>query len=293
MTSDPLYDELRYPGSGLPEREISRNRPLSPWGRGMVDQTYGKKTNIRYDATKALWQFAEDSICEPRLLDIDATQMQVTLISPAAIPRDGDDIGPDVQNATGEFNNANVTPAGYPGSNIPIAWPPFTAYLKWGTGGARAEAFIDWVNGTTINITASALDLRAAVAPDAANAASPGTSGLYTLAAFVSPGWPRPGNAQRTIYVGALDESDESDIFQVPLFAKRVTVIGATVGGAAVVTAAFLRFWQSPDGTNPVGDYFVNGNQPLPFNVPNGGMYFSIVNAGAAANFSICSELAI
>lgn len=297
---EPLYDGLKYPGHGYPDRRVMRLQPMQPFGRMMVEQGYGKRTNLLYDAAAVdvvtgtpIWQYARDSICEPRGNDIDATQMQITLCSPAAIPRTIAELGADIENQTGEFTNAGMFGQDYPGTAHGITWPPFTAILKWGTGGTRAHAFIDWVQGATINITASSLDLRAAVAPDAANTPGDNTSGLYTLSGFVSPGWPRPGSAQRTIYLGAVDDTDESDIFATPPFAAEMTVIGSTVG-APVLSAGYLRFWQSPDGTNPVGDYFFNGNQPIAFRVPNGGMYFSIVNgSGSPMNFAACAKLAI
>ena len=149
-----------------------------------------------------MWQFAEDSNFEPQGYDQASTRRgsQITLCQPLAIPRVDVDLGADPSNQSGGFDNAGMMGRVYPGTAAPIAWPPFTARLKWGTGGTYAEAYIDWVNGTTINVSASALDLRAAVSPDAIYV--PGTSGLYQLRAFLSPGWPRPGNAQRTVYVG-------------------------------------------------------------------------------------------
>ncbi len=290
----PLYDDLRYPGHGMPPRHADRQPPIESWARLAKDQGLGKKTNFLYDASFDGWQYAADSIFELRGGDLDANPLTVTLLPPAAIPRELADLGIDLQNQSGEFGSAELGAGNYPGLATPIAWPPFSALLKWGTGGCRAQAIIDYVVGTTINITASAVDLRAAVAPDAI--AAPGTSGLYTLAAFISPGWTRPGNAQRTVYVGTLaDADDESAIFVVPPFAKRATVVGCdAAGGSPVVTVATLRFWQSPDGTKNVGNFFVNGNQPIPFTVPNAGMYFSVVSGqDTSMLYSVIFDLSI
>ena len=62
------------------------------------------------------------------------------------------------------------------------------------------------------------------------------------------------------------------------------------------MTAGYVQFYQDPAGGSPVGSYFVNGNQPGPFPVPNGGMYFAIwpqSPATAAINWTAIFELAI
>ena len=56
-----------------------------------------------------------------------------------------------------------------------------------------------------------------------------------------------------------------------PAFAKDATIIGNNAGS---VTAAYVNFYQDPGGLHCVGSYFVSGNQPGSFRVPNGGMYF-------------------
>jgi hypothetical protein len=64
--------------------------------------------------------------------------------------------------------------------------------------------------------------------------------------------------------------------------------------GVPAVTVAYVRFWQSPDGTLNVGNYIVNGNQPESFNLPNAGAYFSVVSGMAATTlFAVCFDLAI
>ena len=293
LAATPLYDDIKYPGNGYPIREMDRLEPLSPWGRMMRGQALGKKTILNYDATSIVDQPAPVNLFDLRGLDIDACQLQVTLNSPLAIPRAEADLGIDIQNQTGEFTSQTVGSADYPGELDPIAWPPIVAILRWGVQGARAEAVVDFVNGTVINVPCSSIDVFAAIPPDAIHA--PGTSGAYVVSAFVGPGRPRDGNAQRTIYLGQIANGDESDVFVVPAFAKRATLIGCdSSGGVPAVTVGYLRFWQRPDGARNVGNYIVSGNQPGPFNVPNAGAYFTVVSQmSVTALYAVCFELAI
>lgn len=276
MRTIPLYDDLEYPGHGMPPRADAGN-DFSPWARLAKGQGFGKKVNILYDASEELDQPAPVPILELRGSDLDACQIQITLTSPKAIPRAIADLGINLQNQTGEFDNRSIGADVYPGTAGPIIWPPFVARIKWGVGGAFAEALVDFVNGTVINVPASAIDVSIAIPPDAIN--QPGTSGAYTLSAFAGPGLPRSGNAQRTMFVGSLATGAESDIFAVPAFAKRVTVLSCDpTAGTPAVNVSYLRFWQAPDGTSCVGNYIITGNVPDSFAVPNAAQYFSIVS---------------
>ena len=118
---------------------------------------------------------------------------------------------------------------------------------------------------------------------------------MYTLAAFVGPGFPREGSAQRTVFLGQLtavgSPDQTSEIFATPPLAKDATLIANSVGN---VTAGYLTFYQDPAGLNPVASYFGNGNQPLPFRVPNGGAYFSATSGlGVPGFFSVAFGLSI
>lgn len=281
----PLFDDTRYPGQGMAARAQDEVPHLSPWSRMMRGQATGKRSVINYNAATDAAQASAVNILELRGNDQDACQIQVTLVSPYAIVND--EIPIDIQNATGERDNANITPTDA------LTWAPIIAILKWGTGGTFAFAEVDFINGTTINVPASSIDVFAAVPADAIN--QPGTSGLYVASAFVTPGYPKPGNAQRTVFLGTLDPSEESDIFAIPRFAREITIVGAddTVG-IPQVTVCYVRCWADAAGTINVGNFIVNGNQPISFRAPNGAMYFTVVSGtGIAMRFSAVFGLAI
>lgn len=288
----PLFDGLKYPGHGYPERENARLEPLQAFFRLAKDQGLGKKSVIIYRASDELAQPSPVDMLEIRGDDLDATPLQVTLGQPLAVPRRLADLQIDTQNITGEFSAAQIGDADYPGTIHPIAWPPFVATIEWGVGGARSRAFVDFVNGATVNLgPASFVRVHAAVPPDAIH--EPGTTGAYVLSAFIGPGRPRDGIAQRTIYCGQILAGAGGDVLVVPPFAKRATVIGCDVAPPNV-TVAYVTFYRSPDATNPIGSFIVNGNQPLPFNVPNGGQY-AVVTSGMVTpqRFALCFELGI
>jgi hypothetical protein len=294
----PLFDDLEYPGHGMRDRAQNRMVPLSSWFRFATDQGLGKKTNLLYDAETEVAQTAREMNFEIQGSDLDAVPMQITLGTPYAIPRRVSDFaGENIENQTGEFSAHEIGAANYPGTGGPIIWPPFTAIVTWGVGGARTRALVDFIGGTKINLgPATFVSAQAVVTADAIHV--PATTGLYTLSAFVGPGNPFGSNAQRTIYVGTLNNNAESNIFSVPPFARRATIIGCdpVVGaGPPALTAGYIRFWQSPDGTKNVGNFFLNGNQPTSFPVPNGGQYFSIISTIGidTVPFSAAFELAL
>jgi len=288
----PLFDGLRFPGNGYPERENAHLEPLQAFFRLAKDQGLGKKSNLIYINSDDAPQPSPVDILEIRGDDLDATPLQVTLGRPLAIPRRLADISLDMQNATGEFSAAEIGADDYPGTASPIAWPPFVAIIEWGVGGARSRAFVDFVCGTTVNLgPCSFVRVHGAVPQDAIH--EPGTTGVYTLSAFVGPGRPRDGIAQRTVYCGSIAGGADGDIFVIPPYAKRATAIGLDVLPPNV-TVCYVTFFRSPDGSNPIGSYVVNGNQPLPFNVPNGAQYASITSGmGTAQRFALCFELGI
>jgi hypothetical protein len=291
----PLYERLRMPGVSYPDREQNLPWRMPGWSRLAKNSPLGQKVNLLYANTSPpkaqvtdsfLWLPGDDGS------DLDATQIQLVLGQPLAVPRDFAELeGVNVATATGEFSNAGMlSQAIYPGTSAPIIFPPLIYVVEWGIGGAKFRAEIDAVNGAAVNITASSMRVYGAISLDAATNA-PGTSGIYTLAAFVGPGWPRDGSAQRTVFVGTIDTPETSDVFAVPAFAKDVTVSGGSPG---TVTAGYVNFFQDPGGLNCVASYFINGNQPVSFRVPNAGLYFSITNGtGIDLIFTACFGLSI
>jgi hypothetical protein len=231
--------------------------------------------------------------------DADAQQLVVTLGSPSVIPQAFSQTLAQVgqQNRSGEQDNEQVqSRTVFPGLLTPISWPPFEAILQWGVGGTSHEAAVDFINGSTINVTASFLRVFGRVVAGSDIDIS-GTSAIYTLSAFVGPGWV-PSSAQKTIYVGLLPSLAESAVFAVPRFAKTAYVVGCDPSATPAVTVATLRFWQSPDGVaggNNVGNFVTSGATQSPgFPVTAGMAYASVINGmGVSSRFSIVFGLFI
>jgi hypothetical protein len=83
----------------------------------------------------------------------------------------------------------------------------------------------------------------------------------------------------------------------VPGHAKTVTVIAAPVSPAVnppPVTVAYVTLYADAALTYPIATYIVNGNQPDPFRVPNGAMWFTVTTAiGVQSRFAAVFELGI
>jgi hypothetical protein len=258
------------------------------WERLIRGRPIGKRIVFEYAPTDDDEQFAPIEFFTLGGEDRDAVQMRVVLSSPTIIKISADDLaGINLQNLSGEYFNNTVGVDDFPGTVDPVIWPPISALIEWGTN-ARAHAIVDVRNGSPVNVSASWLRVRGLITPDAANV--PGTAGAYVMSAFASPGWADSKAAARTIFLGTVDASASSDVFAVPPFARKATVVGMDATG--VVETSYLNFWQSPDGTHPVGSYFTNGNQPGPFRVPNGAQYFSIL-AGATSAYAVLFDLSI
>lgn len=286
-----LYEDLRYPGNGLPPRRQDLLRPLEPWARLAQEQGLGKKSVLVYDAAENAIQGSGVDILQVAGTDLDAVPMQITLGQPLAIPRE--DLPIDIQNMTGEFSSFEIGDDDYPGTGGPIKWPPFTALIEWGVGGARSKAFVDFLNGATVNLgPVSFVRVFAVVTKDAINA--PGTTGAYVLSAFCGPSEPRGGvNAQKTIFLGSVAAASDSGVWVIPPYAKRCTLIGLDVA-APNVTVAYVTYARSPDGTDLAGTFIVNGNQPVSFPIPNGAQYFFANNGmGTTQRFAAVFDLAI
>ena len=291
----PMFDDMYVPGRDLPQRRGEDRSGLSPWGRFAKGGAVGHTTNLVYSAAALGAQEAPNDMIMLAGDDLDACQVVITLGTPRAVPQEVALIEGNIQNATGEGSNFGFGDANFPGTLEPIAWPPIDAIVEFGTGGAKHLALVDFINGVQFSVTASWLRVKAAISQPQSNGFK-GTSAVYTLAATAAPGWTR-GNATKTIYVGTVDESAESAVYAIPPFARRATVYLCDPGVVPNVTAAYLRFWQSPDGVaggNNVGNAFVSGNTPGPFVVPAAAGYFSVYNqAGIGALTTVVFELAL
>jgi hypothetical protein len=297
----PLVDGgTMYPNNGLPPRP-GENRPaLSAWARMLRGWSPGKRVNLAYDEANPHEQSAKVSILDVRGDDMDAQQLTLTLLPPQVVPMafTSQLIRQDLQNISGSQDNIQFaqTARTFPGTLPPgpIVWPPFVAKIQWGIGGVEANKVeVDFTNGTTINLCASSIRVDAAVP---ANTGFVGTSAVYTLGAFVGPGYPRPGNAQLTQYTGIVDPSAESLVLPVPRVAHSATVVGMdpTDTPGTQVTVANLRFWQSPNRTNNVGNYTITGDQPGPFRFPSAATYATVASLmPLPTRFAIIYNLAI
>lgn len=291
----PMNGQLVYPTHGIPPRRGEDRAGLSPWGRLCRGQPLGKKTVLLYDSADARRQSATVPILKVEGDDMDAQSLVVTLLPPLVIPLA---FAPQlflhagIQNLTAEQNNLENA-GNFPGSSppAPVAWPPFEAIIEWGVGGASSRASVDFVNGATVpNLVASWIRVHAAVPRDTPVT---GTSAAYVLYAFVGPG-PGVGSAQKTTWVGELEAGAESSASPVPRFAKRSYVVGADDSANPPPMSAVLRFWQDRDKTKNVGNFVMSGGQPLPFDVPNGAMFASVLSTmNAASRFGILYNLAI
>lgn len=294
----PLSSEPILPGRGYPSNPGEDRPGLSPFGRLAKKQGRGKSSVLRYNGLASGVQPAETPMVQLEGDDLDACQLVVTLAAPRVIPIEfADVISAQLSALTGEESNAEVADlVDFPGDNAPIQWPPLEAIVEWGVGGTQARATVDFINGTTFSVVASFVRVHGVISQSLASGDISGTSAAYYLAGFVGPGWTE-GKAQRTIYVGIVSDSTDSDVFDVPKFARRVTVVGCDDATPPALSAGFIRFYQSPNGapgnTN-VGNFFFNGNQPLPFDIPNAAQYFQIFNqSGVAMKCSAIFELAL
>jgi len=292
-----LYGGMRYPGRGYPQRPGEDRPMLSAWGRLSRNGALGKKANLVYRSTQDTLQASPVPILEIQGDDADAQQVVVTLNGPRVIATALSEILlRDVQNRSGEQDNEEMqSRALFPGEAGPIEWPPLEALIEWGVGGAQAQASLDFINGQTVSLVCSFLRISAGVVAGT-DIGIVGTSAIYTLSAFVGPGYGRT-NAHKTTYVGVLTNGAESAVFPIPPFAKYATVVGCDPAATPAATTATLRFWQSPNGVAGganVGNFVVSGAQPWPFSIPSAAAYASVVNnSGVTTRMSILYTLAI
>jgi len=293
-----LPDEFpHYPRYGLPDRRGEGRAPGSAFGRLAFGGALGQRSILRYDATKSGDQSSPVDILTIQGDDLDALQLNVTLGAPQVVPVAFADLSAVAdQDVRMTQDNFEVKGSGnFPGTVHPIEWPPFEAIIEWGVGGANFRAFCDFVNGQTVNLTASWLRVYGAVAIQEGAGIS-GTSAAYALSAFVGPGWTR-SNAQKTVYAGSIDAATEGNPFPVPPFAKKAYLIGCDNSAEGAVTSGYLRFWQSADGITTgknTGTFFQSGNQPIGFPVPAGSQYFTVLSGASSTTlYSVVFDLSI
>lgn len=296
----PLSRQPVYPGHGYPENP-GENRPgLSAFGRLAKGQPLGKSSLLIYDAASGRAVApAQDDALRVEGDDLDACQLLVTLASPRVVFMSFDDalaVLASGQNLTGEQDSQQVGTGNFPGTSDPIAWPPIEWIVEWGTKGTQARAVMDAINGCTFSVVGSFLSIRAAITQGALGAGTgiTGTSAVYYVAACVGPGFTTSANPRKTVYVDTIADGGESAVFVVPKFARRAYVVGCSEATPPAVTSAYLRFWQSPDGANNVGNFLQSGNNPTSFDVPSAGAYFNVYNqSGSPMRMSVVFELAL
>ena len=290
-----LHTEPLYPGNGLPPRPGEDRPGLSPFGRLAMGGTYGISTILIYNHHTADVQPGMHDMIALEGDDLDACQLSLTLHPPRVIPLCFDELSARIdKRLTNEQSNSEVMICDFPWTKEPIRWPPLEAAIEFGVGGVSTTVFVDYLNGVTLSVTASYLRVRALVAQSKDCGDIFGTSAAYYLAAHVGPGFAE-SHAQRTIFVGDVDDHEDSDPFDVPKFAKIATLIGCRKHHhkSPTLTIGWIRFWQDPKGEHCVGDFFVSDHQTR-IKVPNAAPYFSVYNeSGHRMKMSVIFELAL
>jgi hypothetical protein len=290
-----LHTEPLYPGNGLPPRPGEDRPGLSPFGRLAMGQSLGKSSILIYDHRAEDVQTALNDMITVEGDDLDACQLSLTLHPPRVIPLALCDLRLDQQNSTGEQTNAEVSLCDFPGDDEPIRWPPLEAQIEFGVGGVSTKVIVDYLNGVTVPVpSASFLRVTALITQTKDCGDIYGTSAAYYLAAHVGPGFAE-SHAQRTIFVGKVDDHDDSHVFDVPRFAKVAILAGCRErhDKKPTLTIGWIRFWQDPKGKHCVGDFFVSDHQ-CRVEVPNAAQYFSVFNdSGHKMKLSVIFELAL
>ena len=287
-----LNTEPIFPGNGLPPRPGEDRPGLSPFARLAMGGCYGKSTILLYDKRSPLVQNAQGDMIVLEGDDLDACQLSLTLHPPRVVPLALCELPLDVNNVTGEQGNSEVSVCAFPGSDEAIRWPPLEAVIEFGVGGVGTRVVVDYMNGVTLSVIASYLRVSALVTQNRCGDIF-GTSALYRLAAHVGPGFAE-AHAQRTVFMGPVDDSESSAVVQLPEFAKVATLTGWRAHNKSPKpTIGWIRFWQDPHGKHGVGDFFVSDHQDR-VEVPNAAQYFSVCNeSGHKMKMSVIFELAL
>ena len=262
-----------------------------------MGQTIGKSSILIYDHHAVGVQPTAVDMLTIEGDDVDSCQMVITLHPPRVIPMAFDKVQErlDQQNLTGEQTNGEVTVGRFPGSKSPIRWPPLEALIEFGTGGVSTQVIVDYVNGVTIPVVASYVRAHALVSQSREDGDIYGTSAAYYLAAHAGPGF-STHRAQRTVFLGRVDNNELSEVADTPKFGKVAYISGRRhyhddVDDQPVIAAGWIRFFQSPDGSIPIGDFFVSSYLQR-VEVPNAGLYFAFYNlSGHEMNMAVVFEL--
>lgn len=262
-----------------------------------MGQCLGIRSILIYDHHIDCVQQASVDMISVQGDDLDACQLSLTLHPPRVIPLSFAELNErlDQQNVTGEQTNSEVSVCDFPGTKESIRWPPLEALIEFGVGGVNTKVIVDYLNGVTVPVpSASYLRVTALVTQTKHCGDIFGTSAAYYLAGHVGPGFAE-SHAQRTIFVGEVKDHHDSDVCDVPHFAKCAVLIGCRDHHhkSPTLTIGWIRFWQDPKGEHCVGDFFVSDHQSR-VEVPNAGQYFSVFNeSGHKMRMSVIFELAL
>jgi hypothetical protein len=291
-----LNTEPIFPGNGQPPRTGEDRPGLSPFARLAMGGCYGKSTILIYDHCNPQVQNAQGDMIMLEGDDVDACQLSLTLYPPRVVPIAICELPLDVNNVTGEQGNGEISVCDFPGTDESIRWPPLEAVVEFGVGGVSTRVVVDYMNGVTLSVIASYLRVSALVTQSSDCGDIVGTSALYRLAAHVGPGFAE-AHAQRTIFLGEVDDNEDSKVLNVPDFAKVATLAGCRAGKQhhhkPKPTIGWIRFWQDPKGRHCVGDFFMSDHQDR-VEVPNAAQYFSVFNeSGHKMKMSVIFELGL
>jgi hypothetical protein len=285
-------------------RRSNNPAAIQGWRALVMGKTIGKRVNIAIPTGETQRTQSFNLFEIGGASNNDAIQMCITLINPKFIPVSklpGGVIPPDntfINNATGERSNLEFLlddfNVGFPG------WVPAVALIEWGIGGVQGSAEVDWVNGTTINITASWVRISAFI--DQAQTFIGIASGIVCCQAFVGPGGIFRGiAAQRSVVTGPIRQADSAipvagfpftgfgpnadtyptPMFPIPNMAKDGTVsaIISNLGFNRSVNDFDLQLlYFASTSQAVVGAARFTNNIRAPALVPNGAAYFTVQN---------------
>ena len=222
---------------------LAQGRSLGKKVLGLLAFTVDGSGNVTITSAPKVNMF------EVRGPDKAAMNLQVTLAPPRIIPIDGTIITAqrafdlvNSQNASGSIDFAENEDGGQG-----VVATPMIATVQWGIGGVNVQrAEVDFLNGLSINLSASYLRLGLEIDPLLQKLnVLPGTSAIYEVEAFVGPGYAKRNNAQRTINFEGVQPPGggslgTSPVVPIPKFATRCRL---TLGCAASVDPDTLSGW--------------------------------------------------